>query len=161
MEKDLSRKLSVFKRSKSETKFIIRAAKSQILFCLHLAAATEMHFSFDVNSIFDTHTCHECQASHFENDRIRPLNQMFLCKNMIRVPVVSFQYNFIETFLITHMSNTQINFCPVVFSSDVQYIVVYNRTTSQNIDSSINDIFMKTKTCQIKVCEKFVRMDRL
>ena len=47
------------------------------------------------------------------------------------------------------------------FSSDVQYIVVYNRTTSQNIDSSINDIFMKTKTCQIKVCEKFVRMDRL
>ena len=59
------------------------------------------------------------------------------------------------------MSNTPINFCPAVFSSDVQYIVVYNRTTSQNIDSSINDIFMKTKTCQIKVCEKFVRMDRL
>ena len=83
--------------------------------------------------------------------------------NLIRGGVVyyTFQYNFIETFLITHMSNTQINFCPVVFSSDVQYIVVYNRTTSQNIDSSINDIFMKTKTCQIKVCEKFVRMDRL
>ena len=156
MEKDLSRKLSVFKRSKSETKFIIRAAKSQILFCLHLAAATEMHFSFDVNSIFDTHTCHECQAWHFKNNKIRPPNKMFFITWYEEV-----SYNFIETFLINHMSNTQINFRPVIFSSDVQYIVVYNRTASQNIDSSINDIFMKTKTCQIKVCEKFVRMDRL
>ena len=39
----------------------------------------------------------------------------------------------------------QINFYPIVSSSDVQYIVVHDRTAPQNMDSSVKNIFHEDK----------------